>query len=971
MATDPKRSPTTRSIHGATYVPIDWNNPEDTGNRENRDSETSNRVTPKKSFLSPRVFDWGNFLIKLLGDRENGAIVIDAYRKKYLNTNSDALPAAERDAHEKLLNLMDFYLKGGQYKSLVKELKDVDLDPLKTFSRNWLAIEKELLSRSLNDVMAATCEAVIELSAKIEKPEADDLKEMAKKVNEGFLNISKEIADLRRDVVSIRSKEKETAESKSNADGAIGVTASSKSSTEQVKSVQPMAVSKPQVKVTGLSSVSAKDIWRRILEKDERRISAKFLERYYIPGMQPKALHSNAMIKILNKATGMISTQVAEGLSEGTMQIAILEDITTEMTAVISVAEKQKEAWVYQTLESMEMEPAGYLALERLDFTPLGYVRGELVYSLPLTPGENITVSHKEWSNTTEEYVSVVETTFEEERLKAVSEKTELMESTRSEKEVTQHGEASAEASFSGRNWSVAARGGWSGDWQNSRAAETGSRRNQEITSKAASRSKKEHKMTFRVAREVHVEDEQVRTIQNTSDKPVRWDFHRLMQKWKIELYHTGERLTWDVVIPEPGLFLLRKYKELKGIIEEIDAGDPFDVTTEAFTQENYEKLALKWGAFLERYPEEYSLDYEGLESYQKNPREGYSSIRVEVPEGYKIAQDFAGNPAIKRLVPDRDNNYDTPELILWDTISWINNWEWLQWEANRSSIQRMREFIIPWRYTFKNGAPDNSTIHVVMRVTFTPSEEGMRTWRIECWNRLREAARAKWIIELEGLQARRDRLIEELTGKDSLKLRQMEQEEIMKAVIRWMLGPEYMLYKSGAQEIAEALTGEKETDAATILQRVFLRHEILEYGEDVRFINQAIEWENVNWITYPYFWSAPEDWEFKQSLDHPDFYHRNFLRAGWSRVVLTIRPGFEKAWLARMAGLKEDDLIGDHPYLTLAQEIEARSHNFYAYTLDANRDELVTFGKPVDTWLEYTPTGALDISEGAVLENK
>ena len=45
-----------------------------------------------------------------------------------------------------------------------------------------------------------------------------------------------------------------------------------------------------------------------------------------------------------------------------------------------------------------KVEPGGYLHLERLNFTPIGYERGELVYSLPLTPGETVRLSHREWS---------------------------------------------------------------------------------------------------------------------------------------------------------------------------------------------------------------------------------------------------------------------------------------------------------------------------------------------------------------------------------------------------------------------------------------------------------------------------------------------------------------------------------------------------------------------------------------------
>jgi hypothetical protein len=63
-------------------------------------------------------------------------------------------------------------------------------------------------------------------------------------------------------------------------------------------------------------------------------------------------------------------------------------------------------------------------------------------------------------------------------------------------------------------------------------------------------------------------------------------------------------------------------------------------------------------------------------------------------------------------------------------------------------------------------------------------------------------------------------------------------------------------------------------------------------YQEMVKFINEAIEWENMLYFVYPYFWDVPQSWEFIRGLRHPDATRQAFLRAGSARVVLTIRPG-------------------------------------------------------------------------------
>ena len=182
-----------------------------------------------------------------------------------------------------------------------------------------------------------------------------------------------------------------------------------------------------------------------------------------------------------------------------------------------------------------------------------------------------------------------------------------------------------------------------------------------------------------------------------------------------------------------------------------------------------------------------------------------------------------------------------------------------------------------------------------------------------------------------------------------------------MKTVLRWLLGPDFEFFP-------EELVNESASSLEDLPYYTGYRIEESEYSEEfppppeklmkmdeetrkmmlkylkmVRFIQQAIEWENVNWILYPYFWTTPIRWDFKQSLEHPDFYHRAFLRAGCARVVLTVRPGFEEAFAKFIeSGEIDGEIDKDHPYLTLAQEIKASSKTTYKYTPNPNRGDYI-----------------------------
>ncbi len=66
--------------------------------------------------------------------------------------------------------------------------------------------------------------------------------------------------------------------------------------------------------------------------------------------------------------------------------------------------------------------------------------------------------------------------------------------------------------------------------------------------------------------------------------------------------------------------------------------------------------------------------------------------------------------------------------------------------------------------------------------------------------------------------------------------------------------------------------------------------------GPYVRFFEQAFEWEQMTWVTYPYFWGRKSQWEERVAFEDVDPMFNQFLKAGYCRVVVPVRPGFEGA---------------------------------------------------------------------------
>ncbi|KAL8788558.1 MAG: hypothetical protein Q9213_001631 [Squamulea squamosa] len=66
--------------------------------------------------------------------------------------------------------------------------------------------------------------------------------------------------------------------------------------------------------------------------------------------------------------------------------------------------------------------------------------------------------------------------------------------------------------------------------------------------------------------------------------------------------------------------------------------------------------------------------------------------------------------------------------------------------------------------------------------------------------------------------------------------------------------------------------------------------------GRYVRFFEQAFEWEQMAYITYPYYWGRKSQWAQRIAFEDTDPIFNDFLRAGYARVIVPARPGFESA---------------------------------------------------------------------------
>jgi hypothetical protein len=591
------------------------------------------------------------------------------------------------------------------------------------------------------------------------------------------------------------------------------------------------------------------------------------------------------------------------------------------------------------------VEPVGLLHLERLNFVPAGIERGELVHSVPLSPGEEVNISHKEWSHTSEEFSRIVTDFMEAYSEEGVTEKSELTESA-----------SSQEQHSSGFNTGVTASGGYGSVTITASLASTAaesasmseqSARNHSLTTtqKASSRSKKEHKVSFKVASAAGTEDQQVRKLKNPfEDRASRVDYYQLLRKWRVDLHRYGLRLTYDLMIPEPGSGIVSKIVEIQEVTAalELGFGDPtapedspayFALTPNELDAGSWEQEAARYGADVDGPPPPEIPDEKALippsNTADQARNEAYATLAFEAPKGYVI------DDAV--VVQFNVDDHQDVELPAWAGI--VSPPSQGEFPILASATPSPQD---PVALPIQQGMSDLTVVVrwagalvflLVVRVAYRRTSDAFNEWQMKTWAAIRDAARARFEEYRQFLKDRLSRLQEEVGAQDPLSLRKIEREEVMKGVLRWLFGPGFDFAPSAAKELPSDVGSFKKGGLAQGYW-TYVMSAIRAQGEVIRFLHHAIEWENMLYFLYPYFWSHPDRWEFKKYLDHPDLMHRAFLKAGSARVVLTIRPDFEKSFLSFFETGTDS---GDHPYLEIAEEMRVYAQTNYPGVTSAN----------------------------------
>ncbi|MCX5209372.1 hypothetical protein OG689_08765 [Kitasatospora sp. NBC_00240] len=599
--------------------------------------------------------------------------------------------------------------------------------------------------------------------------------------------------------------------------------------------------------------------------------------------------------------------------------------------------------------------PVGLLNLERIEMVPNGIERGELVATIPMAPGEETAVTHTEWSVTSKEFTTIVTDSLEEVSETGVTDNTDLSQSTGSQSQHSNQFNITGTVQGGIPVISGSSTSGFTAQDSGSKSATESIKHARTTTARASSRSRREHKVTISTRTETGTSEVSTRILRNASPQPVRVDYFSLMRKWRVRLYRYGLRLTYDIVVPEPGAAMRRAYAELEALRAQQGQFEftvkPSDVTTAPVGPDGnpagpgdpgvprYRWLADRYGATVRTYP--------------VDPAPVPASAHVGTNGGWwflDLEFDVPGTARIREIVLDAHiGKQDGDDNKLnFDVIGTVIRPEWNN--LTGALVIRDQTLMATPTVPFLHGHTGHQKVtcffhhsdqvFVGLNAFCELTQETVEQWRAEVWTALHDAAQAQYFARQQDIAAQILAIEEKLAGVDTLTLRREENDEIMKSVLRFILGPGFAFmpdevlaaFQAAGVDLAHGIGFDGaapglDQDRWTLLRR----HEEL-----VRFINQAIEWENVVTFLYSYFWDVPPSWRFVRELRHPDANRQAFLRAGSARIVLTVRKGWEERWMRFAEGGSPGAEIPP-AYLSIAQEIAAYDDRNYPGIPPAN----------------------------------
>ncbi|MFY0631151.1 MAG: hypothetical protein JXR05_12275 [Flavobacteriaceae bacterium] len=446
--------------------------------------------------------------------------------------------------------------------------------------------------------------------------------------------------------------------------------------------------------------------------------------------------------------------------------------------------------------------------------------------------------------------------------------------------------------------------------------------KSKDIIERMTSRLEKNTKTTTQLT--LHKETE----ITNTStligkDDDVSRQFFSVKQTRKAQVYSHGMRSMLDFYIPEPSELLktivekeFKHKKPLKPCITINEIGT---------TKDDWLEYVQCYGfTDLEKPLVTLPIQYRSF-----TMRKGSSDDLLSIPEGYKATKmEYMGghaNPA---------GLYKKARITI--TIGpYSLSRHWNGHTDGPISMNSSGDLKVS-----VSESQVNDEANLTVRVTLTPDAVDHLPWQLEVHKLLMDKYQTE-LDEYNRALAEFEKQKENYFNKNPFILSEMMKIQLKHAAISYITCQFF--------DDNNALKGKVKNCGFPQMDLPETKKE----GEFVRFFEQAFEWQFMNYMLYPYFWGRKCSWEDKLKQESENYLFKRFLEAGFARITISVRPGFENmvnCYLqTKQLWCGDEAPVLGVGFLPIHQEIKESKNNYNAerkghlkWNTSLNKDEIL-----------------------------
>jgi hypothetical protein len=480
-----------------------------------------------------------------------------------------------------------------------------------------------------------------------------------------------------------------------------------------------------------------------------------------------------------------------------------------------------------------------------------------------------------------------------------------------------------------------------------------------DVTQRAIKRIEKRSRETIRTERTIENEIKNSEGYDNQTSNHSVGIYQWINEVYKAKLVQYESRLLLEFMGPEPGNMLL--YAENTPYTTQDNKLPipplPFTIGVDDIKPENYRQYIKNWGATDTTPPPPKTIVISKSISGPEKAGEGDNRVPIHmklndesfaIPEGYNIDSITGDFGCTRRYNKDdtRYHHYDKFQISIGDKFFEVNDYSrGITIQANFDENNHWNN--LPIAVTGYQAR----TFVLNLNAYCIANSVAIDKWRIETYSKLKQAYQTLLDDYNDKLALSRQRsFLSGSSGNNPDKNRQTEKEELKRACLSILTNQSFELFDSI-------------NDPSGRIPNIKF-NQVKPEGDYIRFFETAFEWTQITYILYPYFGANPnKTWLRSLNLKVDDPKHEEFIKSGFARVVIPVRPEFQNAILQYLDngtlwdGENPDDIDWEHSmYVKPAIELMER------------QGKLLQNSILKDEWEFELPTNHQIISDGLPL---